>query len=127
MWPGRMYYSRYIKNAGRIKMNFREKEQFRRKVLDTLKMSGTNHCGCFRINKHNSVEHENKKYEVYYELRTLGHELITEAEFKTGGRCDILDLTDGTIIEILHSETEKELKEKIKKYPSFLPVTTIKV
>jgi len=107
-------------------MNFLEKQNFRRKVLDTLKLSGTNHIGCFRINLHNSPEHENKKFEVYQELLRLGHEIIIEAEFKNKGRADILDL-DGTIIEILHSETEKELKEKIKKYPSFLTILKIKV
>ncbi|MBU4502542.1 MAG: hypothetical protein KKA79_08140 [Nanoarchaeota archaeon] len=39
---------------------------------------------------------------------------------------DILDLTEGTIYEILHTETEQKYKEKTKKYPKELRVIKIR-
>lgn len=59
------------------------------------------------------------------ELKECGHEFITEAIFKNGARCDILDLTEGTIYEILNTETEEEFKEKIKNYPQELKIIKI--
>lgn len=71
-------------------------------------------------------EHIMKKLEVCMELKDWEHEFITEAIFKNGARCDILDLTEGTIYEILCSETEQRFEEKIQKYPKELKIIKIR-
>ena len=72
-------------------------------------------------------EHIQKKLEICMELKFLEHEFITEAIFKTGGRCDVLDLTDGTIYEILHTETEEQFQEnKVGKYPPEFKIVKIR-
>jgi hypothetical protein len=69
----------------------------------------------FRVFFNNTIEHECAKLKIYMMLRKEKHNLIVEAIFENGGRCDLLDLTTGTAIEVLHSETEKMLSQK--KYP----------
>ncbi len=72
-------------------------------------------------------EHILKKLELCMELKFLGHDFITEARFKSGGRCDVLDLTDGTIYEILHTESDKEFEEnKLQKYPAEFKIVKIR-
>ena len=55
------------------------------------------------------------------------HLFITEAIFTNGKRCDIIDLTEGTIYEILNSEDEKKFNEKVKNYPKELEIVKVKV
>ncbi len=62
-----------------------------------------------------------EKLEICMEIKEWGHEFITEAIFKNGTRADILDLTEGTIYEILCSETEEEFKEKIQRCKTPIP------
>jgi len=66
----------------------------------------------FRDAANNSDEHEVAKLLVFRELRAMGHNLIVEAIFVGGGRADILDLTDGTAIEIGHTEEKKDFMGK---------------
>ncbi|MDP2907298.1 MAG: hypothetical protein Q8O03_05135 [Nanoarchaeota archaeon] len=70
-------------------------------------------------------EHVLKKLEICMELKEWGHEFITEAIFNDGARCDVLDLTEGTIYEILCSETEEMCEEKIQNYPEEFEVIKI--
>jgi len=59
-------------------------------------------------------------------LRDSGIDTIVEPKFIEGrGRCDILNLSHGVIIEILHSEKIEDAKEKAKKYPSCFEVRFI--
>ena len=69
---------------------------------------------------------ETKQHIMKMELKEWKHEFITEAIFKNGSRCDILDLTEGTIYEILHTETEQKYEQKIQKYPKELRIIKIK-
>jgi len=76
------------------------------------------HRNCIRISVANSLEHEITKLKICYNLIKEGKEFITEAIFDNGSRADILVLDDYKIIEILHTEKEKDCLEKAKKYPA---------
>jgi len=72
--------------------------------------------GTFRKDK-STDPHEDKKYALWKDLRRQGHDVLTEAVFTKGrGRADIVDM-DGTIFEVLHSESREECKKKAEKYP----------
>ena len=75
-----------------------------------------------RINIHNDILHEIGKLKKAYELIKDGKRILTEVIFKNGTRADILVPEDFRVIEILHSESEKEVLEKIKSYPEGLEV-----
>lgn len=70
-----------------------------------------------RFSAANSDSHEIGKARIALQLLRQGHDFITEAEFRDGGRADVFDLVTGEVWEVLTSETEEECKEKIKKYP----------
>jgi len=96
----------------------------RKRILSEL----TADCkvGWVKLINNISKEHLMKQIEIAYELVNQGHEVVIEAKFNSGIRADVLDITTGTIIEILHSETLAEAKEKVKKYPDFLEVEFLK-
>jgi hypothetical protein len=71
-----------------------------------------------------SDEHEFAKFFICLKLKKEGHKFLTEAEFK-GGRADVVDLTDGVCIEVVHTESEESIKSKESRYP--LPVVVFKV
>ena len=80
---------------------------------------------CIKISTSNSLAHELKKLRVCYDIRKKGHHFLTEALFKKigGGRCDVVDLDEGIIYEVLETESLKDAKKKASKYP--LPVEYI--
>jgi len=55
------------------------------------------------------------------------HKFITEGIFENGSRCDVLDLTDGVVYEILNSEDEKNLRKKLVRYPEKLDIVVVEV
>ena len=61
------------------------------------------------------------KYEAWKKLKKLGYEIWCEVVFKSGIRLDIMGFKEGIFIgiEVLHSETDKQLTEKLKNYPDF--------
>ena len=103
-----------------------ENEKTCRRLLDRDNRFGS-HVGCFRWHDSNSDAHELKKLEVFLERKRLGHSVMTEAVFEGGGRCDVLDLSSGLVIEILASETEEEAREKVGLYPASLEVMFVEV
>ena len=76
-------------------------------------------------NSHNTIKHEMIKARICLELSRRDVSYICEAPFEHG-QADILVLDEGIVIEILVSETEKKLKEKVKKYPNELEVIAVK-
>lgn len=109
----------------------RQKENKWYKINENLQLIRTsNRFGSqrnvLRWSSGETKEHIMKKLEICMELKEWQHEFLTEAIFKNGTRCDILDLTDGTIYEILCSETEERFQEKIKKYPQELKIVKVK-
>lgn len=70
-----------------------------------------------------SEQHMSKMCEICIWLRKNNHPFITEAEFKEGGRADILVLDLAVAIEILHTETKDKFEKK--KYPvPMIPIRT---
>jgi hypothetical protein len=74
----------------------------------------------------NTAEHEILKALVVWEAIKNGSIVYTEAIFKQGGRADIVDITEGTIIEILGSEKENDFLKKSEYYPSGMDLIPIK-
>jgi len=71
-----------------------------------------------RLNPHNSLEHEITKVDVAIELMlNCNHTILLEAKFPER-TADILDLSDNTIYEIIHTEPKKSIEEKKTYYES---------
>ena len=84
----------------------------------------------FQYCKNNTDSHEDIKYLIFKTLIKRNHKVFTEVEFKDGkGRADIIAFEENTgnghIIEIVHSEKESSIKEKINKYPIDFDLTFI--
>jgi len=89
------------------------------------------HINCFRCslktentqkgNKRlpESEAHIRTKFNRYLHWRTKGFDVLVEARLKTGDRPDLLCWNEYEIFieEILESETDKQFKAKVKKYP----------
>lgn len=90
----------------------------------------SNKCGshrnCIRLSPANSIEHERKKFEICWWLLKNKHQFITEAIFNDGFRADIFILDTGVALEILHTETDKQFKRKLDKYPKEIKVHKIR-
>lgn len=68
------------------------------------------------ISPSNSLEHERAKLEVCYTLRKLKRDFITEAcrNSKENIRVDVVDLTTGDEIEIVHKNRKPKTLERYK-------------
>lgn len=76
------------------------------------------HVGCVRFHLSSGLKHELAKFLVAWELKELGHKVLTEAIFKDGsGRADIVDLTSGEVVEILDTESEADAENKNYPFP----------
>ncbi|MBU4348076.1 MAG: DUF2333 family protein [Nanoarchaeota archaeon] len=105
-------YRNKLRSYKKHLINQREKRNKFFAVNDNLQFIETsNRIGslrnCLRWYVGESKEHVMKKLELCMDLKENKHEFLCEAKFKTGGRCDVLDLTNGIVYEILHSETDK--------------------
>ena len=98
----------------------------RRRFLQTIRISNRSgsHINCFRYFPNNSDEHEDKKFEIFKRLRKEGHDVLVEPIFHDEGRCDVLDLTDGVIYEVIHTEKEADVKKK--NYPGCFMIEIVK-
>ena len=85
------------------------------------------HRNSIRISTANSIEHEIAKLKTCYNLIKEGKEIITEAIFNNGSRADIVVLDDHKIIEILHSEKERDCIKKSEKYPALFELEMVKI
>jgi len=86
--------------------------------------------GFIKVSSNTSLIHAQKVLEVAYKLKKQGYLVYSEVKFLDNslGRCDLLVFDeDGnpTIIEVLHSETDKKLCEKLAKYPIEFAILTI--
>lgn len=72
-------------------------------------------------------EHFQAKCDICWTLRGMKHDFICEAIFADGsGRCDILDLTMGHIIEVVCTEKEESIQRKRNDYPKCFYMIVIK-
>ena len=104
-------------------MNYLKKYQLRKELLNNL----TNDCkiNWFKVRANESIEHAILKLRKAHELVKLGHDVVIEAKFRSGGKADILDINDMVIYECLSSEKLADAKKKVKKYPDYLEIRFI--
>lgn len=108
---------------------YKEKLFLVRNNLSLIRFSNRSgsHINNLRFSLSESKAHIMKKLDICIDLMNKNHKFITEAIFDNGSRCDVFDITSGTVYEILNSETDEEFEEKIKKYPQELEVVKIRV
>lgn len=99
-------------------MRFSKEERF---FLNLVRVSNRD-LNVFKYFPNNTDRHEVAKFLVFMELRKLGKNVLIEPIFLNGKRADIFCISDGTVYEVLHSETIQELNEKIKDYPAEVEV-----
>ena len=118
----------YYRAKRRAYLSQKYKREHVRSSLNLVKFSNRcgSHVSCIRFSIAESWQHIAKKIEVCCVLRELRHDFLTEAIFLNGSRCDVLDITEGVVYEILHSETEEQLAEKIKHYPDELRIIKVR-
>lgn len=80
-----------------------------------------------KISKSNTLSHEMYKAFICKILQDAGHMFATEAIFNNGSRADVVDLTAGTVYEVLKSEKVSDFQRKRAEYPQELTVLPIKV
>ena len=103
-------------------MNYKDK-QSQRKLLYGLIQSRYPE-GCCKCTKE-TIGHYTVKSQIVHWLKTNGYEVWTEATFKLYGRADVIGLDPSgnlVIIEVLGSETEKMLKDKVDNYPEIIVI-----
>ena len=126
----RLHYESRLRSYKRHMLKQKEKNKWYtiNKNLQLIRMSNRfgSQRNVLRWSNGETKEHILKKLEICIELKEWGHEFITEAIFKEGARCDVLDLTEGTVYEILCSETEEKYEEKIQNYPEEFSVIKIR-
>ena len=117
---------KYIeRHKSRQKAKYESSPNYYLQQIEFSNRSGS-HVNCFRYFPNNSREHEWMKFLVFTILRDAGVDLICEPVFVNGqGRADLLNLSHGVIIEILHSEKLEDAKEKVKKYPGCFRVVLV--
>lgn len=79
--------------------------------------------GSIRINSASTLNHELVKFLVCWILKKKGTKYLTEAKLKVGGRCDVLNESEGLAFEIMETETIDKLNAK--DYP--IPIFPVKV
>jgi len=126
----RLHYESKLRSYKRHMLRQKEKNKWYtiNKNLQLVRMSNRfgSQRNVLRWSGSETKEHVLKKLEVCIELKEFGHEFITEAIFQNGTRADILDLTEGTVYEILHTETDETCNEKVQRYPREVEVVRIR-
>ena len=126
----RLHYESRLRSYKKYMIRQKEKNKWYtiNKNLQLIRMSNRfgSQRNVLRWSNGETKEHILKKLEICIELKEWGHEFITEAIFKEGARCDVLDLTEGTIYEILCTETEEKFEQKIQNYPKEFDVIKIR-
>lgn len=85
--------------------------------------------------KGTSYEHWRVLSDIAFKLINLGFDVLPEAEFVNGSRCDLVAISKnkkgerihGYIIEVLCSETEKMYDNKLNNYPIQFDMVKVKV
>ena len=109
-------------------MNKRKQEIEKRRILNQIRYTSLRE-GNFRAYASESENHMDKKYALWKRLKKIGYKVWTEVIFKEGFRIDILSFKEGLwqAYEVMESENEKSLAEKIRKYPvNIIPIRNMK-
>ena len=92
------------------------------RLLQTIQHTSrySNKEGCIKIYANNSLIHEETKLRIAYKLKKQGFYILSEVTFLNGKRADLIAISpegEGTIIEVLNSESEARYEEKLNSYP----------
>lgn len=80
-----------------------------------------------RVNVGSSLHHELGKFYMNWKLRKQEFETVTECRFKkNSARGDVFELDDGTLYEIIYSESEERFLAKLNYYPSAVVLVAVK-
>jgi hypothetical protein len=97
---------------------FRSKKSARGMMLKDEVLLKDQKRNCIRFRPNESWEHVLRKTEICYWLSKNRYSFYTEAEFRTGGRADIVVYEPSEfIIEVVHTEKEKTSLRKVNIYP----------
>lgn len=106
-----------------------KKENYLNSFIKFNSLTG-NKENMFQFCKNNDEIHEDTKYKVFKELIKRGFSVYSEVEFKNNlGRCDLLAFDskgNGIIFEIVNSESEDSINNKLNKYPIDFSIEVIK-
>lgn len=105
----------------------RLREIINRNLRDYFDPMRKHHIDVVALNSGNTLEHELKKFEICYKLKSAGHTVITEGILKSGLRPDVvvLDVSPPLAYEIMCSEGQKSIDNKKRVYP--FPVMEVHV
>lgn len=109
-----------VKRSNRLESKF--------KVLDAineLKFSSRSSRNHFIFYPNNSDLHEDVKFKIFKLLRRSGYDVFVEAEFKSGGRADLIDASNCIIYEVLGTERDDDCNQKVMKYPDVFEIRKI--
>jgi hypothetical protein len=115
----KMLRFRNNQNGDEMKRLFTPEERSNYNLLDMHYDRTTN---VIKVSQGNTIEHELAKFLISWELMQNDSLIVTEAMFKHGGRADVLELTTGTVYEILNSETKERFEAKKCYYPRNLTI-----
>jgi hypothetical protein len=101
-------------------MNQKTKTQNRIEVEKLLDKSFNPKINCVRFGQGETLRHALAKFLVCYELSQNNNEYITEARLSSGGRCDVISLSEFMVYEILETENDNNNKT----YP--IPITKLR-
>ena len=106
----------------------REKWQRINEALQTIRISNRNssHLSCIRLNPACSDEHNLKIVSLCLEFLKNQIPFMTEAIFHNGYRADLINCYTHEIMEVMKSETDESIENKIKKYPQIFKIIKVK-
>ncbi|RME52988.1 hypothetical protein D6783_03220 [Candidatus Woesearchaeota archaeon] len=92
----------------------RRKALTQRRINETLRLLKitSRYVNHIRLHRSTSPEHMRKICEICIWLRQNNKDFVTEAEFITGGRADIVVLEDQIAIEVAQTETKERFNKK---------------
>ena len=86
--------------------------------------------GFLKIYKNNTREHELVKFLIADKLMRQGYKVYSECRFtRNRGKADLVVFSqggDGTIVEVLNSESDEGYDEKLSKYPIEYNMVSVK-
>lgn len=112
-------------------MSKRDYNTKKRELLRTLKyhsLSG-NKINFIKCWSGTTYQHWRVLSDISWKLISQGYDILTECEFITGGRADIIaidTLGNGYIVEVLHTESESKFNKKLSKYPDIFTIIKVK-
>jgi len=92
-----------------------------KRINDTLRFLKihSRYVNHIRLHRSTTPEHMDAICKICIELRKHDKDFVTEAEFITGGRADIVVLEDSIAFEVLHTETTDRFDNKNYPIPTY--------